>query len=98
MRTWPPASRHRPACYREVGLDIVGRAAPENLYRAWIDTYAALQFGETVTAVAAIIHRAAAQATPAMRRGMLRAFIRSTQFEWMFWDSAYRGEARPVVA
>jgi thiaminase/transcriptional activator TenA len=84
--------------YREVGLDIAGRAAAANPYRAWIDTYADPQFGETVTAVTAIVDRAAAQTTPAMRRGMLRAFIRSTQFEWMFWDSAYRREAWPVFA
>jgi thiaminase/transcriptional activator TenA len=84
--------------YREVGLHIVGRAAAGNPYRAWIDTYADPVFGETVEAVTAIVDRSAAEASPAARRAMLRAFIRSTQFEWMFWDSAYRGERWPVAA
>jgi len=84
--------------YREVGLDIAGRAAASNPYRAWIDTYADPAFGETVEAVTAIVDRAAAGASTASRRAMLRAFIRSAQFEWMFWDSAYRRETWPIAA
>jgi thiaminase/transcriptional activator TenA len=83
--------------YREVGLDIAGRASPANPYRTWIDTYADPAFGETVEAVSAITDRAAAAAPP-RRRAMLRAFLRSTQYEWMFWDSAYRREDWPVMA
>ncbi|MGE0116553.1 MAG: thiaminase II [Dongiaceae bacterium] len=84
--------------YREVGLDIAARSAPTNPYRAWIDTYADPAFGETVEAVTAIVDRAAAGTSPASRRAMLRAFVRSAQFEWMFWDSAYRRETWPVAA
>ena len=84
--------------YREVGLDIAGRAAPGNPYRTWIDTYADPAFGETVEAVSAIVDRSATAASPPMRQAMLRAFLRSTQYEWMFWDSAYRREGWPVAA
>ena len=84
--------------YREVGLDIASRAAPENSYRAWIDTYSDPVFGETVGAVTAIVDRTAAVATPTVRQAMLRAVLRSTQYEWMFWDSAYRREGWPVAA
>lgn len=83
--------------YREVGLDIASRTAAGNPYRAWIDTYADPVFGETVEAVSAIVDRTAAAATPTLRRAMLRAFLRSTQYEWMFWDSAYRQEGWPVA-
>lgn len=82
--------------YREVGLDIAGRAAAANPYRAWIDTYADPVFGETVEAVSAIVDRTAAATTPTVQQGMLRAFLRSTQYEWMFWDSAHRQERWPV--
>jgi thiaminase/transcriptional activator TenA len=84
--------------YREVGLDIAGRSAAKNPYRAWIDTYADPVFGGTVEAVTAIVDRAAATATPTVRRAMLGAVLRSTQYEWMFWDSAYRREGWPVAA
>ena len=84
--------------YREVGIDIAGRAASANPYRAWIDTYTDPAFGETVDAVTAIVDRTAAATTPMLRRGMLRAFMRSTQYEWMFWDSAHRRERWPVAA
>jgi thiaminase/transcriptional activator TenA len=84
--------------YREVGLSVSGRAAPANPFRAWIDAYADPAFGETVTAVSVIVDRAAGEASPAVRRGMLRACVRSTQLEWMFWDSAYRRESWPIAA
>jgi thiaminase/transcriptional activator TenA len=84
--------------YREVGLDIAGRASPGNPYRAWIDAYADPAFGQTVEAVSAIVDRTASAATPPRRRAMRRAFLRSTQYEWMFWDSAYRREGWPVAA
>jgi thiaminase/transcriptional activator TenA len=38
----------------------------------------------------------AAGATPAVREQMLKAFVRASQLEWMFWDSAYRLEIWPV--
>jgi len=48
--------------------------------------------------VTAIVDRTAAATTTALRRAMLRAFMRSTQYERMFWDSAYRCERWPVAA
>src|SRR5437868_2351178 len=82
--------------YAEVGRDIHARAAPKNPYQAWIDTYAGEQFHAAVRAVIEAADEAAAAASPNMRAGMLAAFARATQLEWMFWDSAYRLEAWPV--
>ena len=84
--------------YWEVGTAIAEGAAPDNPYRAWIDTYSDPSFGETVHAVIDIVDRAAETATAAVRRAMARAFLRSTQYEWMFWDAAYRLEGWPVGA
>jgi len=39
----------------------------------------------------------AAAATEGERARMLDAFKRSSQYEWMFWDSAYRLETWPVA-
>lgn len=82
--------------YREVGTHLLDSAAPDNPYQAWIDTYADEAFAEGVRKVIAIADQLAAAATPAMREPMLGAFVRASQLEWMFWDSAYRLEAWPI--
>ncbi len=82
--------------YAEVGRDIHGRAAPDNPYRAWIDTYAGEDFHTAVRATIAATEEAAAGASPLLQSRMHAAFTRATQLEWIFWDSAYRLEAWPV--
>jgi len=83
--------------YWDVGTAIAKRAAATNPYRAWIDTYADEGFGEAVRAVIGITDRAAAAAAPATVGRMMTAFIRCTQYEWLFWDSAYQQRGWPIV-
>jgi thiaminase/transcriptional activator TenA len=82
--------------YAEVGRDIHARAAADNPYRAWIDTYAGEDFFAAVTAMIAATDAAAEGVAPALRERMHRAFARATQLEWLFWDSAYREAGWPV--
>ncbi len=82
--------------YREVGRDILARAAPDNPYRAWIDTYGGEDFSAAVDRVIAAADAAAAGASPGIRARMLAAFAQATRLEWMFWDSAYREAGWPV--
>lgn len=84
--------------YWEVGRAIAGTAAPENPYRAWIDTYADPRFGEAVQAVIAAADGAADAASPVSRRKMLAAFVRAAQYEWLFWDGAYQRRGWPPFA
>lgn len=84
--------------YWDVGNRIAGQAVAGNPYQAWIDTYSDPAFGASVDAVIAISDRAAENTTAAGRDAMLAAFKRSAQYEWMFWDSAYRQEPWPVPA
>jgi thiaminase/transcriptional activator TenA len=83
--------------YWDVGTRIAQHAAAGNPYRAWIDTYADEAFGEAVRNVIGITDRAAAATTEAVRTRMMTAFIRSTQYEWLFWDSAYQRRGWPSV-
>src|ERR1700744_3781676 len=83
--------------YWEVGKTIAKPAAAANPYRAWIDTYADDGFGEAVRTVIGITNRAAAGTTPAMQARMLTAFVRSTQYEWLFWGGAYQQRGWPDV-
>lgn len=84
--------------YWDVGRSIAETAAADNPYRAWIDTYADERFGEAVRTVIALCDHAAAATTAAMRGRMLAAFVRSSQYEWLFWDGAYRQRGWPVAA
>ncbi len=83
--------------YWDVGQTIAQRAAADNPYRAWIDTYSDEAFGEAVRSVIGITDRAAAAANQTTRDRMMAAFIRSSQFEWLFWDSAYQQRGWPVA-
>ena len=82
--------------YWEVGVHIHERAAVNNLYQAWIDTYAGEEFADSVMRVVAITDRLAEMASNKGREAMKNAFFQCTRFEWMFWDSAYRLEKWPI--
>jgi thiaminase (transcriptional activator TenA) len=81
--------------YWDIGSAIARAAAPQNPYRAWIDTYADEGFGEAVRTVIATADRAAAATTAAIRAKMLAAFGRACQYEWLFWDGAYQRRGWP---
>jgi len=83
--------------YWDVGCAIARTAAPQNPYKAWIDTYADERFGEAVKSVIAIADRAAETTTEATRGSMLAAFTRACQYEWLFWDGAYQRRAWPPI-
>ena len=76
--------------YRDVGRDIHARAAADNPYRAWIDTYAGEAFDAAVSAACALADRLAAAAGETERARMTAAFAKSALLEWMFWDGAWR--------
>jgi thiaminase/transcriptional activator TenA len=83
--------------YWDVGCTIARKATPENPYRAWIDTYADEHFGEAVQRVIAVSDRAAEATTAPTRAEMLAAFARACQYEWLFWDGAYRRRSWPPI-
>ena len=86
--------------YAEVGSWITrhpSATAGDHPYRAWIDTYADPAFAESVRTAEAYADRLSAAAGEQERGAMLEAYRRSTRFEWMFWDAAWRGEQWPTA-
>ena len=82
--------------YAEVGRAVLAKAAqPGHPYRSWIDAYADPGFDEAVRAVEAHADTVAVATTEQRRNDMLVAYQRATRYEWMFWDSAWRGETWP---
>ena len=82
--------------YWDVAQAITRTAAPDNPYRAWIDTYAAEGFGEAVQRVIGIADAAAAVTTAALRDRMLAAFVQSARYEYLFWDGAWQMRGWPT--
>lgn len=88
--------------YHHVGQQILAgqpatAAAAEHPYQAWIDTYADEAFGDAVARCKVAVDRAADATGDADRERMVVAFTRATEFEWLFWDSAYRLETWPTA-
>ncbi len=82
--------------YAEVGKHVHGHAAPDNPYRAWIDTYAGEEFEAAVRDMIAAVDRLAESSGPSSRAAMDEAYDTATRLEFMFWDSAWRREAWPL--
>lgn len=85
--------------YQEVGTEILAAQRPgtDNPYLAWIETYADEDYAEAVLTCRQAVDRAAAGAERNTRDAMLAAFTRATEYEWLFWDSAYRLEKWPTA-
>jgi thiaminase/transcriptional activator TenA len=83
--------------YHHLGTDILSRQSADNPYQAWIDTYADESFGEAVAKCRSAVDRAALTAGTDTQERMFAAFARATEYEWLFWDSAYRQEAWPTT-
>jgi thiaminase/transcriptional activator TenA len=82
--------------YWEVGKALEQAGSPEPLYRRWIATYAAEEFGAVVRAVLAVVDAVAARLGPTEREAMRRHAVTTARYEWMFWDMGHRRERWPV--
>ncbi len=78
--------------YHETGILLADTSADKNPYRLWIETYGGEEFAMAVMAMRDLTDRVAERSSRGMRELMLEAFIRSTEYELLFYESAYRGD------
>ncbi|MEM8722337.1 MAG: thiaminase II [Cyanobacteria bacterium P01_G01_bin.39] len=83
--------------YLEVGKHIYQAGNNVNPYQKWINTYIDPEFEASVTEVIQVTNDLASEVTPAESAMMRQVFYRASQFEWMFWDSAYGLEQWKIV-
>lgn len=85
--------------YQYVGEQIIGRVSDvaNHPYGQWISTYADEAFSTSVQKARDIVDRAAAGADPQTVTDMGDAFVRACEYEWLFWDSAWRTETWPTA-
>ena len=80
--------------YNEVGKHILSIAKMEgNPYMEWIEEYGNEDFSAAVGKVLELIDRYASLTDETTRKEMTLQFIEGVQFEYHFWDYAYRGKA-----
>ncbi len=84
--------------YQDVGTALLERTAHvvDHPYRTWISTYSDPDFAASVEQVKSIADRLA-EAEGVSRETMAEAFLRATEYEWLFWDSAWRRETWPTA-
>ena len=78
--------------YREVGKNISLQQKPNNPYQDWIELYASDEFALSVNSAIDITTALGDTASDLIKEKMIAAFKRSTQLEWLFWNSAYYQE------
>jgi thiaminase/transcriptional activator TenA len=83
--------------YREVGKIISQSKRSNNPYKSWIELYSGEQFDSSVKLVIAVTNELGQTASDSTKRKMISAFVRSTQLEWLFWDSAYGQETWSIL-
>lgn len=84
--------------YEDVGTRLKD-AIPDlaaHPYADWIATYGDPDFAESTARAKGIVDRLAEAASEAELARMHAAFRRAAQYEWMFWDAAYRRETWPI--
>jgi len=76
--------------YHEVGERLSAGGRPGHpQYDAWIDTYAAPEFGALAAWCRGLVDDLAADAAPALRSRMRRAFVTCSRHELAFWEMGW---------
>ncbi|MBP3953229.1 thiaminase II [Bacillus suaedae] len=78
--------------YYEIGERLVGSKPSEPIYQEWIDAYGGDWFRQLVEEQIDRLDEIAGQVTDEDRNRMEEHFIISSQYEYSFWDMAYRLE------
>lgn len=84
--------------YEHVGRTVLDRVGDltGHPYAAWIETYADEEFAASVASMRGIVDRHADAADEPGRDAMLARFVRGCEYEWLFWDAAWRKETWPT--
>lgn len=86
--------------YEHVGQVLLSSCGglTKHPYREWLETYGSEEYSALVEAARGAVERAASDASSSSIAAMHHAFERATEFEWLFWDAAWRMQAWPTSA
>ena len=81
--------------YSDYGKRLKERYADrleDNFYKTWIENYAGSEYEESFAWFFDVLDRLVADKTDAQRANIEQIFISSVEFEYLFWDMAYKQE------
>jgi len=84
--------------YSDIGQRLAAHGLPDTqpLYGQWIQTYAAPEFGALALWLRQLLDELTASLGPPDRAPLVRLFLDSCRYEYLFWDMAYRQETWPL--
>jgi thiaminase/transcriptional activator TenA len=83
--------------YCHVGQKLAEAGVPtDQRYADWIEQYASDEFEQAAEWLRNELDRLAEHAGPEKRGRLTELFVVSSQYEWMFWEMCWAGEAWPV--
>lgn len=84
--------------YSEIGQMLYDRGLPEDapLYARWIEMYDSEEFADLAAQLRGFLDRIAENCGSDELDRMRDAFVKGSQYEYMFWDAAWRMEEWPV--
>lgn len=84
--------------YSDIGQRLAAQGLPpaQPLYGQWIQTYAAPEFRALATWLRHLLDDLTAQLAASDRAPLIRLFLDSCRYEYLFWDMAYRQEDWPL--
>lgn len=84
--------------YCAIGERLAARGLPsERLFAQWIQTYASEEYAAFAERMLSLFDRLAEGAGSRERARMEQHFRRTTQYEYLFWEMAHKGEAWPLA-
>ena len=82
--------------YAEVGKHLNQLGSPNPVYQRWIDSYASDDYLTEVLLALDLTDQVGTALSPEAEAVARQRFRTAAQYEWMFWDAAYRLEEWPV--
>lgn len=84
--------------YSDIGQRLAAQGLPptQPLYGQWIQTYAAPEFGALATWLRQQLDGSTVHLAPSDKAPLIRLFLDSCRYEYLFWDMAYRQETWPL--
>jgi thiaminase (transcriptional activator TenA) len=83
--------------YFEIGQLLKGSIPGVPIYQEWVEAYGGEWFSELVNEQISRLDSLALEASPIEKQKMKQHFIISSQYEFLFWDMAYKLEKWPVI-
>lgn len=76
--------------YSELGTKLTKQGSPVPIYQQFIDGYADTIFTDSTDQMIALVERLAQQSGQSEQTAMKDAFLKSSTFEFQFWQMAYQ--------